>query len=200
MWVCTGREGSPNEQPSRGTQTAQLHFRPRYEHRRAEIRRVSAPHPQDTSCKARHSALLTQKYSLQHASLSYPLPTPKQQGTGDYSNEQHEQEIQRCGARFKAQMIQAVLCFTGGHSLGVYTSFIKLQLNWCSHPDSRNHHASFPFKRGNKPLIFKAVSARGSQSLPRPCTQPAACPQAAFLPSTAHSQHPALHLAKPITP
>lgn len=45
-----------------------------------------------------------------------------------------------------------------------YTSFIKLDLNWGSHPDSRNHHTSFPFKRGNKHLISKAVSIRGSPS------------------------------------
>jgi len=145
---------------------------PGYEHSGAEIRRVSAPHPQGTLCKVRHSALLTQKLSFQHAPLSYPLPTPKQQGTGDYSNEQHEQEIQRCGARFKAQMIQALLRFTGGRSLDVNTSFIKLQLNRCSHPDSRNHRASSPFRRRNKPLIFKAVCARGSHASPgHACSQ-----------------------------
>lgn len=92
--------------------------------------------------------------------LSYPLSAPKQQET----NEQHEQETQRCEARFREQMVQAPLYFTEGHSLGLYTSFIKLDLNWCSHPDSRNHHTSFPFKRGNKHLISKAVSIRGSPS------------------------------------
>lgn len=71
---------------------------------------------------------------------------------------------QRCEARFREQMVQAPLYFTEGHSLGLYTSFIKLDLNWCSHPDSRNHHTSFPFKRGNKHLISKAVSIRGSPS------------------------------------
>lgn len=94
--------------------------------------------------------------------LSYPFSAPKQQGKG--TNEQHEQETQRCEARFREQMVQTLLYFTEGHSLGLYTSFIKLDLNWCSHPDSRNHHASFPFKRGNKHLISKAVSIRGSPS------------------------------------
>lgn len=54
--------------------------------------------------------------------------------------------------------------FTEGYSLGLYTSFIKLHLNWCSHPDSRNHQASFPFKRGNKHFLCKAFCIRGSPS------------------------------------
>lgn len=95
-----------------------------------------------------------------HSAIHYQPQNNRAQET----NEQHEQEIQRCEARFREQMVQALLYFTEGHSLGLYTSFIKLDLNWCSHPDSRNHHASFPFKRGNKHLISKAVSIRGSLS------------------------------------
>lgn len=99
-------------------------------------------------------------FSVHHLAIHYQPKNKRAQET----NEQHEQEIQRCGARFKAQMIQALLYFTEGHSLGLYTSFIKLHLNWCSHPDSRNHHASFPFKRGNKYFICKAFCIRGSPS------------------------------------
>lgn len=95
-----------------------------------------------------------------HSAIHYQPQNNRAQET----NEQHEQEVQRCEARFREQMVQALLHFTEGHSLGLYTSFIKLDLNWCSHPDSRNHHASFPFKRGNKHLISKAVSIRGSLS------------------------------------
>lgn len=147
-----------------------------------ENRRVSAPYPQDTRCREEHSALFAQKFSFLRAPLSYPLSAQKQQGTGDYFNEQHEQETQRCGARFKAQMAQALSYFTEGHSLGLYTSFIKLCLNWCSHLVSRNHHACFPFKRGNKYFIGKAFCIRGSESpslalcLAKPRRQTAAYP------------------------
>lgn len=99
-------------------------------------------------------------FSVHHLAIHYQLKNNRAQET----NEQHEQEIQRCRARFKAQMVQALLYSTEGHSLGLYTSFIKLHLNWCSHPDSRNHHASFPFKRGNKYCTCKAFCIRGSES------------------------------------
>lgn len=136
--------------------------------KRGENRRVSAPYPQDTLHKEKHTALFIQKYSFQHAPLRYPLSAQNQQGTGDSFNKQHEQEIQRCGARSKAQMVQALLYLTGGHSMGLYASFIKLYPNWCSHPDSRNHHTSFLFKRGNKRLICKAFCTSGSQTAAQP--------------------------------
>lgn len=132
----------------KGRQRAQIHVRAQLQTQRSRNQKGFCPlYPQGALCKEQHSALFIQKPSFQPAPLSYPLSTPKQQGTVGCFSEQHEQETQRCGARFKAQMIQA-LYFTGGHSLGLYTSFIKLHLNWCSHPDSRNHNAPFPFKKG----------------------------------------------------
>jgi len=132
--------------------------------------------------REKHIALFIQKFSFWHAPLRYLLSAPEQQGTGDHFHDQHEQGIQRRGARFKAGRAQALLYFTEGHSPGLYTSIIKLYLNWCSHPDSRNHHASFPFKRGNKYFICKAFCIRGSRSpspalcLVKPPRQTAACP------------------------
>lgn len=115
-----------------------------------------------TRIYAKKSRLFIQELCFQHHHSA--IHFQPQNNRAQETNEQHEQETQRCEARFREQMVQTLLYFTEGHSLGLYTSFIKLDLNWCSHPDSRNHHASFPFKRGNKHLISKAVSIRGSPS------------------------------------
>lgn len=122
-----------------------------------------------TRTDAEKSRLFIQELCFQH--LHSAIHYQPQNNRAQETNEQHEQEIQRCEARFREQMVQELLYFIEGHSLCLYTSFIKLDLNWCSHPDSRNHHTYFPFKRGNKHLISKAVSIRGSLS-PFPGTLP----------------------------
>lgn len=127
--------------------------------------------PIPTRIYAEKSRLFIQELCFQHHHLA--IHYQPQNNRAQETNEQHEQEIQRWEARFREQIVQALLYFTEGHSLGLYTSFIKLDLNWCSHPDSRNHHTSFPFKRGNKHLISKAVSIRSlSPSLALCLTKP----------------------------